>query len=67
MSLYPCKDCTERSIGCHGSCEKYKTTKERLGGTDEQIMKRVHLNTDIAELTFASMRRNKAKRYDRKW
>ncbi len=21
----PCKGCTERVVGCHGSCEKYKT------------------------------------------
>lgn len=20
----PCKDCTDREIGCHSSCEKYK-------------------------------------------
>ena len=20
----PCKDCTDRALGCHGRCEKYK-------------------------------------------
>lgn len=23
--MCPCKDCADRSIACHGSCEKYKT------------------------------------------
>lgn len=22
--IYPCKDCSERRIGCHSECEKYK-------------------------------------------
>lgn len=22
--IYHCKDCTEKYIGCHGDCEKYK-------------------------------------------
>lgn len=21
--IHVCKDCTERTVGCHGSCEKY--------------------------------------------
>ena len=21
---FPCKNCEERHVGCHGSCEKYK-------------------------------------------
>lgn len=26
MSLanFPCKDCAERAVGCHGNCQKYK-------------------------------------------
>ncbi len=23
----PCKDCTERHVGCHGTCERYKDWK----------------------------------------
>lgn len=30
----PCKECTERSIGCHGKCEKYK--KYRVIYQDEK-------------------------------
>lgn len=24
---YPCKDCTERTVGCHSTCEKYLSVK----------------------------------------
>ena len=24
LKAYPCKDCYERHIGCHGSCERYQ-------------------------------------------
>lgn len=26
----PCKDCTERVLGCHGQCSKYLTYKTQL-------------------------------------
>ena len=29
MLLSPCKDCTDRTIGCHSSCETYKGFKEK--------------------------------------
>ena len=64
---YPCKDCAERTVGCHSTCEKYKCEKERRCGNEEQNIKRITLQTDIAELTFASMRRHRVKRHDRKW
>ena len=25
---YSCKDCTDRHVGCHGTCEKYKKESE---------------------------------------
>lgn len=24
----PCKDCTDRVVGCHSDCERYKTWKD---------------------------------------
>lgn len=26
----PCKDCRDRTLGCHGNCKKYKLWKEKL-------------------------------------
>ena len=26
-TITPCKDCTERDLGCHGTCERYSEWK----------------------------------------
>lgn len=31
----PCKDCNDRQLGCHGTCERYKKWKERTMRSDE--------------------------------
>ena len=39
---FPCKNCTERIIGCHSTCEKYLKSKEdndkRLDKLNKQRM-----------------------------
>ena len=37
----PCKDCTDRSVGCHGKCEKYQAYRVKV---DEMYMLRVEKN-----------------------
>ena len=32
-----CRDCEDRYIGCHGSCEKYLGAKDRLESRKKQI------------------------------
>ena len=32
----PCKDCPDRVLGCHGTCERYAAFKQRL----EEMYKR---------------------------
>lgn len=27
---YPCKDCTERHIGCHSDCDRYNKEKSEI-------------------------------------
>ena len=27
MYVYPCKECLDRAVGCHGTCQKYKDAK----------------------------------------
>ena len=29
MYSFPCKDCPDRFVGCHGSCQKYKDAKAK--------------------------------------
>lgn len=34
MLRAPCKDCPDRHLGCHGTCEKYQEYKKRH---DEEV------------------------------
>lgn len=31
-----CKDCADRQIGCHATCERYKAFREQLDKINEQ-------------------------------
>ena len=35
--ISPCKGCTERNPGCHGSCDRYKEWKERYDAQQEHL------------------------------
>lgn len=35
----PCKDCTERKVGCHSECEKYGAYKKGIIETSSKIKK----------------------------
>ena len=48
MILSPCKDCSDRVVGCHSSCDKYKQYRSEL---DEFKAKRA---ADKDERAFAS-------------
>ena len=34
-----CKDCKERSVGCHATCKKYLEEKELAGKQKEELKK----------------------------
>lgn len=49
MSVFSCKDCKERHLGCHSTCEKYiaeKAESERV----RQLKMQESLNSDVAFL-----------------
>ena len=48
MSSSPCKDCQDRKVGCHGSCEKYKDFHERLRA-DRQKRREVYAPEKLHE------------------
>lgn len=39
MSITCCKDCTERHIGCHGSCQRYLDEVEAANAERERLRK----------------------------
>lgn len=36
-----CKDCPDRTVGCHGSCERYETQRKEFGELKSK-MREVH-------------------------
>lgn len=46
----PCKDCTERFIGCHGTCEKYAAFKKARDEFRTEFQKKV--NQEKEEVSF---------------
>lgn len=59
MLKAPCKDCTDRDVGCHSVCEKYKAfDKERK---EFLAMRSAILQEEYAYIQ-ATMKRNRRKR-----
>ena len=40
----PCKDCEEREVACHSTCEKYKKYKEKLAKLPKDKREDVYLS-----------------------
>lgn len=38
----PCQNCSDRTLGCHGKCEKYKEAKATHEEMKETIRQKVH-------------------------
>lgn len=39
MYLYPCQDCSDRVVGCHSTCQKYKEARASHKKKFEEIQK----------------------------
>lgn len=35
-ALNPCKDCTQRRVGCHGACERYEEYRSHIDSCREE-------------------------------
>lgn len=46
--LSPCKECTERSIGCHSECVKYKIYRTIRRHNGKRINKYINEHSDKA-------------------
>lgn len=46
MNNYPCKDCIERCVGCHGTCIKYKNAGEE-NEKAKQLERQSKINNEI--------------------
>lgn len=55
--IVPCKDCVDRGINCHSSCEKYKTFKELNNERNLKIRNSKHM--DYTTTDFDSKAKNR--------
>lgn len=52
-----CKDCTNRHIGCHGSCVQYAAYKERVAKANQRRNEIVAADVSEIEAKVRCMRR----------
>lgn len=59
----PCMNCTDREVGCHGKCPKYKEFKELSDKNREELFKAKKLANE--SLNYIMVQREKARRSHR--
>lgn len=52
----PCKDCHDRTVGCHGKCEKYLAYRAEL----DAINKKVKMEKSGADVAYEGIYHNRA-------
>lgn len=61
METSPCKDCKERQVGCHSTCEKYLVWNKAWVENKNEISKQRYLakqiNSHEIETTYKAKRR----------
>lgn len=58
MSIKCCKDCTLRSVGCHGTCDHYKKERNTLDEKNKFIKaERASMGAQIRTLVLAQWAR----------
>lgn len=50
----PCLNCSNRQVGCHSSCEKYKDYKTRHYAEKDRMDAEDRLNNTINQLNYGS-------------
>jgi hypothetical protein len=57
-----CKDCTDRHINCHSTCERYKAWREELDKRNEKIREVKNRENDIRNYEVEFCRKNKRRK-----
>ena len=55
MPIFTCKDCHDRKLACHASCEKYKSEKAEY---EKRRKERERANWEYNQYQSASVSRN---------
>jgi hypothetical protein len=62
MQIYSCKDCTERVVGCHSTCEKYLKEKAEYAEENKKIYKEHYKENIMADVKKKGIHRMKTLR-----
>lgn len=54
-----CKECTERYIGCHGTCERYAKQSKEQDELKERYMESIKLEGDYARQVLKGKERKR--------
>ncbi len=57
----PCKNCTDRKVGCHGDCERYKQFKADLASAKAEIYGKQQENIIIGDVISRSVKKTRRK------
>ena len=59
MYRYPCKDCSERAVGCHSACQKYLEAKAKRSETVQAILKVKKVEDGIDDYKIRAIEKTK--------
>ena len=60
MPAYPCKNCSSRTLGCHGTCEEYlkiKQTRDNLIEQERQDKKGLYQSWELRQESIERTKR----------
>ena len=59
---YPCKDCPDRVVGCHSTCEKYQAAKVDHKKKEAVILEEKKVYDGLDDYVFARIEKLKRKK-----
>ena len=60
--IITCKDCTDRVVGCHGTCQKYLEAKAKNDEESKMIRQLINAENDVNDFKSKTVQSTK-KRY----
>lgn len=57
--IAPCKDCNDRSVGCHSSCERYKKWAQDYDEQKKEYMDKLKKERDFQNFKAEVIRKTK--------
>lgn len=56
---FPCKDCPDRVLGCHASCEKYQFVKQERHREYMEYIEKKKVCADQSDYVFKQMEKQR--------